>query len=221
MTTALDHATLKERHRRERDGHPPNLTLRVHRALSWLHRAEQCGDDLDARFVFLWIAFNAAYATDIGEQYRASEQETFRGFIRKLLALDTRGRFEQLAWTEFPSSIRVLLDNPYVFADFWRFHRGEIAEAEWKRCFAAAKTAAASALARRDTETVLAIALSRAYTLRNQLVHGGATWNSSVNRDQLRDCTKLLGQLVPLIIDVMLDGANTVWGEPVYPVVER
>jgi hypothetical protein len=33
------------------------------------------------------------------------------------------------------------------------------------------------------------------YTLRNQLVHGGSTWNSSVNRGQL-------------------------WGDPCYPVVE-
>ena len=40
----------------------------------------------------------------------------------------------------------------------------------------------------RPAGTVLSIVLSRIYTLRNQLVHGGATWDSSVNREQLRDC---------------------------------
>jgi hypothetical protein len=30
---------LKTRQRAERHGHPPNLALRVHRALSWLNRA--------------------------------------------------------------------------------------------------------------------------------------------------------------------------------------
>jgi len=58
-----DFERLKARQRAERERYPPNLGLRVHRALSWLGRAEQLVEDVDARFVFLWIAFNAAYAT--------------------------------------------------------------------------------------------------------------------------------------------------------------
>jgi hypothetical protein len=73
---------------------------------------------------------------------------------------------------------------------------------------------------RRDTVTVLAIVLSRVYVLRNQLVHGGATWNSRVNRDQVRDCTRFLGQLVPLVVGIMMDHPATLWGDPCYPVVE-
>ena len=65
---------LKQRHRQERDAQHSNLRLRVHRALSWLDRAEQA-DDLDGRFIFLWIAFNAAYATEIDASMRLSEQE--------------------------------------------------------------------------------------------------------------------------------------------------
>ena len=53
---------LKTRQRAERVNYPEHLSLRVHRALSWLNRAEQCQDD-DGRFIFLWISFNAAYAT--------------------------------------------------------------------------------------------------------------------------------------------------------------
>ena len=71
----MQHATLKRRHRQERDSQPTNLSLRLHRALSWLNRAEQAEDD-DGRFIFLWIAFNAAYATEIDERYRLSEQAT-------------------------------------------------------------------------------------------------------------------------------------------------
>ena len=58
----------------------------MHRALSWLKRAEQleAQDDVDGEFIFLWIAFNAAYATEIDEKYRESEQQTFRGFLQKL-----------------------------------------------------------------------------------------------------------------------------------------
>jgi hypothetical protein len=56
----MDYQTLKTRQRAERGGHDPNLILRVHRALSWLNRAEQTADDLDGGFIFLWISFNAA-----------------------------------------------------------------------------------------------------------------------------------------------------------------
>ena len=135
----MNHDQLKTRQRAERHAHPPNLALRVHRAISWLHRAEQLAGegDKDGEFIFLWIAFNAAYATEIDDRYRLNEQATFRAFLQKLADLDAaQARFSALVWTEFSSSIRVLLDNPYVFQDFWSFHNGSMPEDEWKRRFA-------------------------------------------------------------------------------------
>ena len=215
----MDYLSLKARQRAERHAHPPNVALRVHRALSWYHRADQESQDLDGRFIFLWIAFNAAYATEIDETYRLTEQATFREFLQKLLRLDGQARFERLVWEEFSGSIRVLLDNPFVFHDFWGFHTGRLTEPQWKERFANANAAARQALARRQTDVVIGIVLSRIYTLRNQLMHGGATWNSSVNRDQLRDCANFLGKLVPLIIEVMLDHPDTLWGDACFPVI--
>ena len=78
-----------------------------------------------------------------------------------------------------------------------------------------ARSAASAALAARDTVTVLSIVLSRIYTLRNQLVHGGATWGSSVNREQMRDCTNFMAKLVPLVIEIMMDHPETLWGRGV------
>jgi hypothetical protein len=216
----MDHSHLKKRHRAERAGWHDNLNLRVHRSLSWLDRAERAAGDPDAQFLFLWIAFNAAYATDIDERYRLSEQDTFQAFLQKLVDLDSSRRIEALVWDEFPGSIRLLLDNPFVFQDFWSFHNGRMPEEEWKRRFDDARRAAHAALGRRDTVTVLGITLSRIYTLRNQLMHGGATWNSAVNRNQLRDCTGFMGKLVPLVIEIMLDHPETLWGDACYPVVE-
>ena len=185
---ALDFATLKRQQREEREGYPTNLGLRVHRALSWLDRAERCEDD-DGRFIFRWIAFNAAYANEIGNQERAPEQKVFGRFLNKLVGLDKSEVLYKLIWTEFSSSIRVLLDNQFVFQPFWGYHNGLIEEEQWKTKFDKAKVAANKALAGHNTTTVLAIILSHMYTLRNQLIHGGATWNSSVNREQLRDCS--------------------------------
>jgi hypothetical protein len=219
----MSYERLKERHRAERHAWPENLGLRVHRALSWLHRAEQLArtEDVDGEFIFLWIAFNAAYATEIDEKYREPEQQTFRAFLQKLTELDAaKKRFESLTWQEFPKSIRVLLDNRYVFADFWQWQNGSLTEAEFQEKFAAANRAAHVALGKQDTVAVLAIVLSRIYVLRNQLVHGGATWGSSINREQLRDCTNFMAKLVPLVIEVMMDHPDTLWGQGTYPVVK-
>ena len=114
----------------------------------------------------------------------------------------------------------MLLDNQFVFADFWKFQNGSLSETAWKKHFEAANHAARAALGRQDTVTVLSVVLARIYTLRNQVLHGGATWGSSVNREQLRDCTNFMAKLVPLVVEVMMDHPETLWGDAVYPVVK-
>jgi hypothetical protein len=56
---------LKDKQRSLREGFLTPLSLRVHRALSWLRRAEAEDHDEDVRFILLWIGFNAAYAGDV------------------------------------------------------------------------------------------------------------------------------------------------------------
>lgn len=210
---------LKKRHREIRDHSPANLRLRVHRALSWLQRAEMAEDE-DGRFIFLWIAFNAAYATEIDEHRRLSEQETFKSFLEKLCELDEHRQIEQLVWQEFSGSIRILLDTPVVLQSFWDFHSGKISETQWKERLAQGKRIASQALASGNTPQLLGVVFNRLYTLRNQLMHGGATWNGSVNRKQLKDCANLLGKLTPVIIALMMAHPQTLWGDACYPVVE-
>ena len=217
--STLQHDELKTRHRLVRDAEPANLRLRIHRSLSWLRRAEQA-DDQDGRFIFLWIAFNAAYAQEIGEDHHLSEQAAFKAFLKKLCGLDKDKRIEALVWKEFSGSIRTLLDNPYVFEAFWQHQRGEIAEAQWKEHFASSKKAAQSALTSGNTPALLGVMFNRIYTLRNQILHGGATWDGAVNREQIRDCARLLGKFVPLVIELMMDNPATLWGDACYPVVD-
>ena len=215
----MDYTDLKSRHRAERDTWPNNLSLRVHRSLSWLHRSELC-DDADGRFIFLWISFNAAYAQELNSFNRASEKERFEKFIAKLVDLDEGKQLHRLLWDTFSSTVRILLDNKFVYQPFWDAQLDETVAVTWEADFALAKSCANHALGRNDTATLLDIVLSRLYTLRNQLIHGGATWDSSVNRDQMRDCSSFLGELVPVMLTVMMDSPNTLWGDACYPVVK-
>jgi hypothetical protein len=215
---SIPHAELKARQRAERDGWPDFVSTRIHRALSWLRRAEDCGDD-DGRFVFLWIAFNAAYANELGE-HRMPENRRFGEFLERLVALDETGRLRRLLWEQFAGPVRVLLQNKFVFQPYWDHLNGLPGSDDWAGQFERANRAATGALMKHDTGKVLGVVFARLYTLRNQLIHGGATWNSSVNREQLRDANAIMSALVPIVIEIMMDSAGEHWGEPCYPVRE-
>lgn len=212
------HGELKERHRREREGWPETLALRTHRALSWYGRAMQETDDPDARFLFLWIAFNAAYARDYSERPTLGERKLLLDFLRRLIRLDTDGRLYALVWNDFAGPFRTLLDNRFVYQPFWdALRRGE--PDAWREGFERSRRRALRALGERDTERVLAVIFDRLYVLRNQLVHGGATWASSVNRAQVRDGAAIMARLVPEIVRLMMDHPHEPWGQPCWPVV--
>jgi hypothetical protein len=212
--------TLKARQRELCDGFPPALALRTHRALSWLDRAEQEPEDHDARFVFLWIAFNAAYANEISDRRDFSERRLLVGFMNRLIDSDKDKLLYQMIWRRYSHSIRLLIDNRFVFQPFWDHVKGELGEAEWRERFVKSKSAAHRALGRMDTKKVFAITFDRLYTLRNQVVHGGSTWNSSVNRRQVTDGARILGDVVPIVIHLMMENPRQLWGDPCYPVVD-
>lgn len=218
MTHALNHQALKERQRAIRDGFPDAFALRIHRALSWLGRAEREVEDADVRFILYWVGFNAAYAGDL-ETDITSERKTFTDFFRTLVALDSDKRVYNAVWSRFPHEIRVLLANRYVFSPFWSHHNGLDGYDNWADRLALSQKAVAVALQQQDTVKILSLVFDRLYVLRNQLVHGGATWNGSVNRDQVRDGAAVLGVLLPTFIDIMMSHPDADWGVPQYPVV--
>ena len=216
----LNHQTLRTRQRELRDNFPESLSLRVHRALSWLHRAEKETEDPDARFIFLWVAFNAAYAHDITDRQSFTERKLFQGFLGRLIDSDTEQLLYESVWDHFSGAIRLLIDNQFVFQPFWDYHIGQKTEEQWQLAFQQSKSAAHRAMGRMDTQKVMEVMFDRLYTLRNQLLHGGATWNSKVNRDQISNGVEIMGQVVPIVIYLMMNDHQRVWGDPSYPVIE-
>ncbi|MFT4178798.1 MAG: HEPN domain-containing protein [Thermomonas sp.] len=209
--------SLKQRHRAIRDGQDANASTRLHRAISWLARAEQEAGDPDACFIFQWVALNAAYAREFSRD--ESERERFRQFIATLVELDTGRSLHNALFRQFSGPVRTLIDNKFVFEPFWTALREHDSSNRWETQFANSKKVALAAVVAGDTATVLSVVFDRLYVLRNQLVHGGATWNSQVNRTQLRDGVSILGTLLPLVLAVMLEHSQHAFGEVLYPVV--
>lgn len=221
MTNSLDHAALKAKQRAIRADFPETMGLRVHRAISWIGRAETLEGDDDGRFLSLWIAFNAAYADeDDFEGVAAPEREKFLGFFEKLVALDGDARIRGVLWERFSGPVRLLMQNRYVFNPFWKYYNGIEGYENWEERFKTSGRSFASAFQNGDTAKVLGFVFDRLYVLRNQIVHGGSTWNSGVNRAQVRDGAAILGFLMPVFVDIMMDNHTEDWGRPFYPVVD-
>lgn len=199
------------------DGVPETLNIRLHRAISWLQCAEDQEGNLDLQFLSLWIAFNTCYALPINEQEKATERKKFQGFILKLAENDHERRIFNILWEKFSGPVKLLIDNPYVFRPFWDYHRGEVSD--WEVAFEKSSNAAIKYLSDNNVAGLLEILLDRLYVLRNQLMHGGATYKSRVNRKQLKDGTRILQFLVPIIVDIMMQFPEEDWGEILYPVV--
>jgi len=220
MMDPIDYAGLKKKQRAIRGGFPESVGLRVHRAISWIGRAEMAGQDDDACFIFLWIAFNAAYANERDFQIAVqSEREVFLEYFRKFMSLDTDSRIYSAIWQRFSGPVRLLMGSRFLYNPFWQHHNGIAGFADWEQRFNASHSAFLYAFQAGDTARVLSFVFNRLYVLRNQVVHGGSTWNSSVNRNQVRDGAAILGFLLPVFIDLMMDNPHTDWGRPFYPVV--
>lgn len=200
------------------------FNIRIHRAKSWCGRAEQERDDPDAGFLFLWIAFNAAYGIcpqhqEIeNEGQRRGDRQLYRVFFETMIDADSRQFIYDTIWGPlFSNPIRNLLDNRFVYEPYWQAVRRQDGSREWERYFKAERRRFHHAFKNKDTVTVLTILFSRLYVLRCQLVHGGATWNSKLNRDQVKDGRNILAVLIPQFITVMKAAPNADWGEISYP----
>lgn len=196
---------------------PESLTIRLHRAISWLKSAEKQNDNLDVKFISLWIAFNACYAVDLNGISSKPEKAKLRDFTSSLVEFD-RTRLYNLFWEKYSGPVRVLIENKFVFEKFWEFNRGDIDNYEVS--FNKSIVMALNCLSKENIEGLMEIVLERLYTLRNSIMHGGSTYNSKLNRAQLKDACNIMQLLVPIIIEIMLENSEHDWGEIAYPVVK-
>ena len=210
--------TLKARHRKLRQNFDESFSIRIHRALSWLERAEKEIDDADAAFIFYWISFNANYSIDRDAGNRMSEGQQFYDFFYLITKLDTSDRIYSIVWNRFTQEIRSLLNNEYIYANFWYISQKD--QEDWKKGFQKTKKTVNNALVAKNTLRILQILFSRLYTLRNQLVHGNATWNGAVNRQQVNDGFKIISNLQPVFLSIMMDNPNENWGNLAFPIVD-
>lgn len=219
----MNAATLQEQQRTLRNTIPEPLAVRLWRATSWLACAEAQADNLDLQFISLWIAFNACYSIDEERHQSLGERDAFQRFAHKLTKHDTQNAIHTCLMNTFSGPVRTLISNQYVFAPFWESQRlvsnHKPDNTDWKNRFDKASKTAMMFLMEKKVPELLGVVLDRLYVLRNQLMHGGATWNSKVNRQQVKDGCSIMMTLMPLLITIMTAATKEDWGEVFYPVI--
>lgn len=203
------HDELQHIYKENKESFPDSLRLRMRRAISWIGRAERA-DDNDARFIFYWISLNATYVTE-ERQDGIKEMNLLDAFLEQIMELDEESVLHDLMRAEF-SNIQVLLDTQYIFQPYWH-------NWNWEKILRDKNEAVYREFRQGDAIEMLSTVLKRLYTLRNQLVHGGATWNGSVNRRQVEDGARMLASIVPRIVRLMMDypDRHQQWGRCPYP----
>ena len=202
---------------RERLAANQSFAVRVHRALSWLERAGE-QKDLETRFIFAWIAFNALYgqareglptARSLPD-HGGGDRNEYINFLNRLARLDGE-RLMQPA-TQIHTFLGELVGCKYLYFCYWRNMP------DWSASLERDITGFGKAMERRNVGRVYSLAFDRLYIMRLQLFHGGATFGSRVNRKTLQLCEVILRHLMQAILEVMIDcGADADWGEFAYP----
>jgi len=203
----------KERLLAEQNGHP--TPIRIHRALSWLARAEQLDEGADRDFALLcrWISFNSLYGQwQETAREPAADRKSWRGFLDRILDLDTEDRVGEIV-TQTRQLIESILDDEYLSRFFWEEPSGIRARKSRK-----AKFDARTWYLEKRWGMILDRVIERIYLMRCQLVHGAATYGGKLNRIALGRCSTMLGHLLPAVLVVMIDhGADQDWGKMCYP----
>lgn len=217
------------------------LSHRLRRSRSWLERAAS-EKNADAKYIFLWISFNAAYAVDLNSKNRRSGKDPRyrKEYFEKLK--QARFRINPAIHETLSKRIFSLMTNVYVFRPFWgavsrsdpfnwkNWEEGKGKEGkegkdfrdelnEVQRCLPLTRNTTAT-----DMNKVLKMTFDRLYVLRNQLMHGCSTQHDSapedrpLNRPQIKDGAKILEALMPLFLNTMENHPEIDWGEISYPV---
>ena len=192
----------------------------MQRAWSWLDLSRKSTSH-DEKFIFLWIAFNAAYGTelpDTSEDDRVTERDRFTRFVNKIVERDHERAIKTILWKKFPAldllenkkkssgPVEGLLKNKYVYRPFWRWVKGKREGENWESEFEKSNQRVFKARRMEDNvRVVLEEVLKRLYVLRNQIVHGGTTFKTGWGQEQIKDGSRIMEALMPEILKIMQD----------------
>ena len=207
---------------------------RMRRARSWLERSKEAArkekevrTEIEEtalgceRFIFLWIAFNAAYGDHLAKA-DTPERDKFNRFLGRVLERDDGDTILTILRETYRDSIENLVNNEFVYWRLWDWAREPNNNKDWRCWLDKDKKKFGGYLLYGGTRGALEIVFDRLYQLRNQVFHGGTTFAKGWGREQIRGGSSIMAALVPAILDIMQTDIDAnpnsrSWGRVAYP----
>lgn len=209
---------LEEIYKSKKVENSDQFNLSIQRSLSWLKKSMSLEEELDLKLISLWISFNAINAQVQNTKITADKQNS-KAFLSKILQLDQEHKVYHLVWEKLSQSIGRVIENPYTFQPFWDYQHQEINQMAWKDAFDIEKKQMQQVVQSKDTFALLCIIFNRLETIQSQILNGGSTYNSAMNRKQVDDGCTILNAILPAFMYIVLENAVAFdLGKPFYPV---
>ncbi len=193
------------------------VRVRIHRALTWLEFSERCDirEDLDAKLIAQWIAF-AALISQWNKRTKSPEPDATatRLFIQQILQHDQDGLLQMVLETN-DRAARSLFEDAYLAKHFqsresWNSSKPRHAGGK----HFTTKSTMQNIVEQAQFQPWLEAVLERVLFIRNQLVHGGSTYNSRLNRVAVRRASSLLEHLTACFMQILMEhGYTDDWGD--------
>ena len=208
---------------------------RIARMSTWISHAEAEAisgeEEAHIRFLFYWIAYEAAYQmNETGESEGGHGKE--RRDLHRRLASHDRGSLQNILRTQKDDVVGILKLRQ-AHPSFWKRWSGDAGVGtveEWESAF---RERVGSAMKRLDeavrgdlafhsgVKEKIAKSLDDVFrnlnVVRNQIVHGASAGRKSRGRTQVLLGARLLSALVPCFRDSISFKSHEDWGEPPFP----
>jgi len=179
------------------------IRLRMHRALSWLRKAEgfELPDDADARLIFSWIAFNTLYAKwDEDRLNRDPDWQVREAFLMRMVEQDVNGRIQQVLLENRKVCDRLLSEEHLIYS-YW----GNPTEEAARRARTKPRKIGKHYHVPEEVVKILLPLVKCITMLRSQLVHGMSTYGSSANRAVVEAGAKIVYELVITMLQIIIE----------------
>ena len=205
LAAPLSLATLRSLWKPRRDSYAnarlyEDNRIRIHRAFTWLERAESCREaELDDRLLAQWSGISALFARwDAARGQPVPERTALAAFVKQLVATDHDGIVVATLERE-RTLVTSMFGDRYLARHFDDVDVRElVARGRWER--------------------VLALLLERCALVHAQLAQGGATYGSRENRTVLKRTSMTLDAVALAAIQVVINhGYSEDWGALCWP----
>jgi len=198
------------------------LLDRLQRADSWIQAASDLPPDrMHEAFIFLYIAFNCLYGRRKYEGDASQIEEDLDAFLAKVLAMHERdaqqgGKILTEALKACRGDGAVLIRDRFLVNRYWR---GNQPAAALQPKLNKEAVGALEALADGDYREFLSLVFHRVSVLRNQVMHGCATYGArSYGRASLTKGLRVLRVLIPAFYHLARRyGHDLTWDPIPYP----